>query len=198
MDGFGTLTLIASVGGISACVSAPPFLRRTRFRVRRRRFEDCLRVLLGISLLSVKRRMRISWILLGLVALAIVVFFRSTRESMTNKHLTDTLKTFGEKGTKTKDVHQEAIYGPKTTKVEEPKPTAGKSKHGEDDTNVYPDIYGPEITPIPGGKVCKKGSHESDCTDNEAYQFNPDFDKAFPRESNEPQPFLTDFSQFQH
>ncbi len=110
----------------------------------------------------------------------------------------DTLKTFGTKGTKkSKSVNQESIYGPMTTKAEEPKPTSGK-KGVDDDTNVYPDIYGPEITPIPGSKVCKKGKHESDCADNEAYQFNPDFDKAFPHEEGEPQPFLTDFSKFQH
>jgi hypothetical protein len=120
---------------------------------------------------------------------------------MTNDDLLDTLKTFGHKGTKSKskDVHQEALYGPKTTKIEEPKPTPGGSKKpGEDDTNVYPDIYGPEITPVPGSKSCKKGKHTSDCVDDEAYQFNPDFDKAFPRADGEPQPFLTDFSSFQH
>ena len=119
---------------------------------------------------------------------------------MTNDDLLDTLKTFGHKGTKSKskDVHQEALYGPKTTKIEEPKPSASGKKPGEDDTNVYPDIYGPEITPVPGSKSCKKGKHTSDCVDDEAYQFNPDFDKAFPRADGEPQPFLTDFSSFQH
>ena len=137
-------------------------------------------------------------ILLILAILAIVLF--RPREHMTNKDLMDTLKTFGEKGTKpkTKDVHQESIYGPRTTKVEEPKPSSSSKKGSDDDTNVYPDIYGPEITPIPGSKSCKKGKHESDCVDNEAYQFNPDFANAFPREENEPQPFLTDFSKFQH
>ena len=141
------------------------------------------------------------WLAILLIAIAVIVLFRSSRENMTNEDLMDTLKTFGSKGTKskTKDVNQESIYGPMTTKVEEPKPTSSSKKGmNDDDTNVYPDIYGPEITPIPGSKVCKKGKHESDCTDNEAYQFNPDFDKAFPREEGEPQPFLTDFSKFQH
>ena len=137
------------------------------------------------------------WIVAIILAIVAIVFFRP-REHMTNKDLMDTLKTFGEKGTKPKkDVHQEAIYGPRTTKVEEPKPSPS-SKKGDDDTNVYPDIYGPEITPIPGSKVSKKGKHESDNVTDEAYQFNPDFEKAFPREENEPQPFLTDFSKFQH
>ena len=145
--------------------------------------------------------MKLLWIAI-ILAVLVVLFYHPSRESMTNKDLMDTLKTFGEHGTKkskTKDVHQEAIYGPKTAKVEEPKPApSGKGGKGEDDTNVYPDIYGPEITPIPGSKSCKKGKHESDCADNEAYQFNPDFAKAFPREEGEPQPFLTDFSKFQH
>ena len=139
------------------------------------------------------------WIAIAVIAVLIVVFYRP-RENMTNKDLMDTLKTFGEHGKKTgtKDVHEEAIYGPKTTKVEEPKPASSGKNGGNDDNNVYPDIYGPEITPIPGSKVSKKGKHESDNVTDEAYQFNPDFAKAFPREENEPQPFLTDFSKFQH
>ena len=139
------------------------------------------------------------WIMI-LVAIAIVLLYRSSRrEDMTNKDLMDTLKTFGEKGTpsKSKDVHQEPLYGPKSGGLE-PTPAPSTKKNGEDGTNAYPDIYGPEITPIPGTKVCKKGKSESDCNDNEAYQFNPDFDKAFPRADGEPQPFLTDFSSFQH
>ena len=142
--------------------------------------------------------MRTIWIALVFLAIIIVVFYRP-RENMTNKDLMDTLKTFGDHGKKaTKNVYEEAIYGPKTAKIEEPKPTSGNGKDGEDDANVYPDIYGPEITPIPGSKVSKKSKHESDNITDEAYQFNPNFAKAFPREENEPQPFLTDFSKFQH
>ena len=139
------------------------------------------------------------WSIVILVAALLAFVVMKRREHMTNKDLLDTLKTFGEKGTppKTKDVHQEAIYGPRTTKAE-PKPVPGKGKHSDSDGNVYPDIYGPEITPIPGSKACKKGKHESDCVEGDAYQFNPDFAKAFPREDGEPQPFLTDFSKFQH
>lgn len=139
------------------------------------------------------------WIGLLIIAVIIIAYFRPSRESMTNKDLMDTLKTFGEKkGTKTQNIYQEPIYGPKTTKVEEPKPTTSGKNSKDDDTNIYPDIYGPEITPIPGTKVSKKGKHESDNVTDEAYQFKPDFEKAFPREENEPQPFLTDFSKFQH
>lgn len=142
--------------------------------------------------------MKTLWIIVGIVALLVVLFYSSRRENMSNKDLLDTLKTFGEKGTKSKskDVTQEPIYGPKTTEVQEPAPTPGNG--GDSSGGVYPDIYGPEITPIPGSKVSKKGKHESDNVTDEAYQFNPDFAKAFPREENEPQPFLTDFSKFQH
>lgn len=140
----------------------------------------------------------IVWLVIILAILA-VIYFHPSRESMTNKDLLDTLKTFGEKGTKpkSKDVNEEPIYGPKSGGLAEPEPTpGGKGDHSE--SNPYPDIYGPEITPIPGSKVCKKGKNESDCADNEVYQFNPDFDKAFPRAEGEPRPFLTDFSKFQH
>jgi hypothetical protein len=142
--------------------------------------------------------MELLWVVVILIAIAIIAMYKP-RENMTNKDLMDTLKTFGEKGTKpkSKDVTQEPIYGPKSGGLE-PTPAPSSKKNGGDDTNTYPDIYGPEITPIPGTKVCKKGKHESDCADNEAYQFNPDFGNAFPRADGEPQPFLTDFSKFQH
>lgn len=138
------------------------------------------------------------WLLIVL-AVILIFFYQSSREHMTNEDLLETLKTFGQKGTKpkSKDVYEEPIYGPKSGGLE-PVPAPSSKKNGEDGTNAYPDIYGPEITPIPGTKVCKKGKNESDCADNEAYQFNPDFDKAFPRAEGEPQPFLTDFSSFQH
>lgn len=142
------------------------------------------------------------WLILVILAIAAILYFHPSRESMTNKDLLDTLKTFGEKGSKpkskSKDIYEEPIYGPKSGGLQEPEPTPGNGKSGHSDSNPYPDIYGPEVTPIPGSKVCKKGKHESDCSDNEVYQFNPDFDNAFPRAEGEPQPFLTDFSQFQH
>lgn len=189
----GTLTLNASVGGIIAWLSPPPRLVRRCFNVRRRLRRDCLRVLEGISLLSVKRRMEFLWMVLLILSLGVIVYYTSSsRENMTNKDLLDTLKTFGEKGTppsskKTKDTHEEQIYGPKTSKIE-PKPAPSKPG-GDDGTNVYPDIYGPEITPTPGSKCGR---------DDDTCDFNTDFEKAFPREDNEPQPFLTDFSKFQH
>ena len=139
-------------------------------------------------------KMETIWIVLGVIAILVVVLYRP-REAMTNKDLLDTLKTFGEKGTpSSKKSANPAIYGPKTTKAEEPAPSASSKNH-EDDRNTYPDIYGPDVSLVPGGKQCKKGVHESDCSEPE---FNPDFSHAFPRADGEPQPFLTDFSKFQH
>lgn len=140
------------------------------------------------------------WILLG-IALLVVVFYKPQMvEKMTNKDLLATLSTFGTKSkSKSKDPYEEPIYGPKAPKLEEPAPAPAKGK-GDDSGDTYPDIYGPEITPIPGKKQkSKSGKHSSDDHgDDEPYQFNPDLEKAFPMEENEPQPFLTDFSKFQH
>jgi hypothetical protein len=143
------------------------------------------------------------WIILLVAALAIFVFYKPPQvENMTNKDLLATLDKFGKTGTKPKtkpvDPYEEAIYGPKAPKLEEPSPVSSKGKN-DDGSSVYPDIYGPEITPIPGKKQCAtKGKHSSDCADDQTYEFNPDLQKAFPMEENEPQPFLTDYSKFQH
>lgn len=147
------------------------------------------------------------WILI-VIALLVVVFYRPVHlEKMTNKDLLDTLSKFGTNGAKPKpkDPYEEPIYGPKAPKLEEPVPAPAKGK-GDDTSDTYPDIYGPEITPVPGEKQKKQkkthsmnGKHSSDDHgDEEPYQFNPHLEKAFPMEENEPQPFLTDFSKFQH
>ena len=141
------------------------------------------------------------WIGLLLIALLVLILYVPKKDHMTNKDLLATLDRFGKTGKKSKsstDAYEEEIYGPKVPKTEEPAPaSSGKSTN---DTNVYPDIYGPEITPIPGVKKSKskKGSHTSDAVEDDSYEFNPDFRKAFPVEEDEPQPFLTDFSKFQH
>ena len=141
------------------------------------------------------------WIAGILLAVLILVLYTPRNvERMTNKDLLDTLKTFGEHGTKPKKAPdtQQPIYGPMNPKLEEPEPTKGKSKI---DSNMeYPDIYGPEVTPIPGMSKCKSksGQHSSDCPDDGTYEFNPDLKNAFPTADGEPQPFLTDFSKFQH
>ena len=141
------------------------------------------------------------WLILIAIAIAILVFYKPT-EHMTSKDLIETLDKFGKVGNppkkKTKDPYEEQIYGPKAPKLEDPSPIYSK-KGAEDGNNIYPDIYGPEIAPIPGQKQCAtKGKHTSDCADDDTYSFNPDLERAFPREENGPQPFLTDYSKFQH
>ena len=144
------------------------------------------------------------WIWVLILATAIIVFYKPNLEKMTNKDLLSTLRTFGTKDkTSSLTPNEEPIYGPKVPKMEEPAPST--SNGGDDGTNTYPDIYGPEITPIPGAlnkhktKSKSKGQHTSDDhEDEDTYKFNPDLAKAFPMEENEPQPFLTDFSKFQH
>lgn len=150
------------------------------------------------------------WILVLILATAIIVFYKPNLEKMTNKDLLSTLRTFGTKDkTSSLTPNEEPIYGPKAPKIEEPSPSS--LNKDEDGTNDYPDIYGPEITPIPGALNKQKskakdktktkpiGQHTSDDhEDEDTYKFNPDLAKAFPMEENEPQPFLTDFSKFQH
>jgi hypothetical protein len=139
----------------------------------------------------------IVWILLAVIVL---LFFYDSREHMTNEDLISTLKTFGEKGTKPKKSSQtkpveQPIYGPKAPKLLHPTPPAPSGSNGG--SGVYPDIYGPEYEGVPGASPSKSGKHISDGDkSDEAYQFNPNFQKAFPS-SGEPQPFLTDFSMFQ-
>ena len=151
------------------------------------------------------------WIWVVILAIAIIVFYKPNLEKMTNKDLLSTLRTFGTKDkTPSLTPNEEPIYGPKVPKMEEPTPSSS-SNGGDDGTNAYPDIYGPEITPIPGAlnkhkskpkpNAKSKGQHASDDHEDEdenTYKFNPDLAKAFPMEENEPQPFLTDFSKFQH
>jgi len=142
------------------------------------------------------------WVLIGIALLVIIFYNSQSIEKMTNKDLLATLSTFGKKGIKPKpkDPYEEPIYGPKVPKLEDPVPAPAKGK-SDDSGDTYPDIYGPEITPVPGKKQTKhnRGKHSSDDSkDDEPYQFNPDLEKAFPMEENEPQPFLTDFSKFQH
>jgi hypothetical protein len=141
------------------------------------------------------------WLILLVVAIGILIFYKPA-EHMTNKDLIATLDKFGKEGTKPKpkpkDPYEEPIYGPKNPKLENPLPHRPGS-NADDGKNAYPDIYGPEITPIPGKKQCAtRGKESSDCPDDKTYEFNPDLKKAFPMEKNEPQPFLTDYSKFQH
>jgi len=142
----------------------------------------------------------ILWILAGLLVLLIL---SKSQEHMTNADLISTLKTFGDKKEtppkSSKNPTEAPIYGPKTSKLEHPTPT--NKPNSADGSGVYPDIYGPEYVGVPGSTKSsshENGKHSSDGPhDDDAYQFNPDLQKAFPT-NGPPQPFLTDFSKFQH
>lgn len=140
-------------------------------------------------------------LLLGLFVLSILVtVLRTSSEHMTNKDLMDTLKTFGNHGTSSKkktsaETNELPVYGPKgVPSPPAPKPSSGK-KPGSDGSQ-YPEIYGPDVILTPG-KPSKNGKHESDSVTDSTYEFNPDLKNAFPTETNEPQPYLNDFSKIQ-
>ena len=140
------------------------------------------------------------WLVLLAISLVILFVYVPKTEHMTNKDLLTTLGKFSKQAkSSSKDTYQEELYGPKAPQLQEPSPIPASGK-SSNDSNVYPDIYGPEITPVPGMKKqkSKPGIHISDAVEDETYEFNPDFRKAFPVEEDEPQPFLTDFSKFQH
>jgi hypothetical protein len=140
------------------------------------------------------------WLILsGLVVAGLYFYFN--REHMTNSDLISTLKTFGDKGTKKQKNDPSKkdtipIMGPKASEID---PADKKKKEASKGTNLsgaYPDIYGPDIPKMPGTKQTA-GKSVSDEPNDETYEFNPDLKNAFPVEGA-PQPFLTDFSKFQH
>jgi len=135
-------------------------------------------------------------ILIGILLLCIfVIVYYGTQEHMTNADLMDTLKTFGEQTPKKakKSTSQLPIEGPPAKAPEHPTPEPNSG--GNTDSSLYPQIYGPDIVMAPGKKP-KNGKESSDNTDDSNYEFNPNFQKAFPT-SGPPQPFLGDFSKFQ-
>lgn len=143
-------------------------------------------------------------LLLGLLVLVILVtVLRSTSEHMTNKDLIDTLKTFGDNGSSSKkkktpsQTNELPVYGPKgVPSPPAPKPTPSSGGKPGSDGSQYPEIYGPDVVLTPG-KPSKNGKHESDSVTDSTYEFNPDLKNAFPTETNEPQPYLNDFSKIQ-
>lgn len=143
-----------------------------------------------------------SILLLLLLISLVLLFYRSSKENMTNKDLINTLNEFEKDGTPPTKKNSEEVYGPKTVKGKSVLHDYETINSDTNEVSAYPDIYGPEITPVPGKsseKYNELGKQVSDFVDpNEpTYQFNPDFKKAFPHDKNEPQPFLSDFSKFQ-
>lgn len=129
--------------------------------------------------------------MLLIVAIILVVLLASmtTYEHMTNKDVLTALKGFGVEDQPEKTGPKTApIYGPKTTEVVEPEPTP--NEEGDDDSGrKYPDIFGPDVVASPGTKNLKY----SEDGDND---YNIDLKNAFPTDGP-PQPFLTNFSNFQ-
>lgn len=141
-------------------------------------------------------------LLLGLACLVVVIMaLQTTSEHMTNKDLMDTLKTFGEHGTTKKsktsgETNELPVYGPKgVVSPPAPKPTPSSSSNSTNGSQ-YPEIYGPDVTLTPG-KPRQNGKQQSDSVTDSTYDFNPDLKNAFPTETNEPQPYLNDFSKIQ-
>jgi len=90
------------------------------------------------------------------------------------------------KSTHKKSDDKEAIRGPGVPPVAdgEPKATKKPSKV-EPASGVYPDIYGPEQSLVPGGK----DSQPSDIPTP------PSFSAVMPNTPDVPRPFLNDFSK---
>jgi hypothetical protein len=89
------------------------------------------------------------WVLLGL-AVAIILFYSSSRENMTNDQLISTLKTFGDEGTKTKDPNAKnkaPLWGPSIQPIDpaDSLNAVSKTKSGE-----YPQVFGPAVALSPG------------------------------------------------
>lgn len=142
-------------------------------------------------------------LIIVLLFIAFILLYLPTQESMTNKDMMSLMSTFGQKDErapkkKDKEPHEIAIYGPKAPKPVEPPPSKTKGKNGTSDSamSAYPDIYGPDVPMKPNAKHLS-GKETSDDVSNESYDFNVDLQKAFPT-SGPPEPFLTDFSKFQH
>lgn len=140
------------------------------------------------------------FILIAVVLVGVIFLMRPNFEFMTNKDLVSALQTHGTPDAKKKHKDEPSemeIYGPKAEKVVPP-PSGTKPK-GSNTSGTYPDIYGPDVGLTPGTKAKKipSSKHTSDEVEDETYDYNPDLQKAFPTEGP-PQPFLTDFSKFQH
>lgn len=146
--------------------------------------------------------MELLWFLVAILAIILATYYRR-RESMTNADVQSAMQDYGDTSGKHQkhtsgEVGEFPIYGPK---IKHPpvKPSGdddGNSKNKKRNTGIYPDIYGPDV-PMTPGKRPHDGKHHSDDTSDDTYQFNPDYQKAFPTDGP-PQPYLTNFSKFQH
>jgi hypothetical protein len=133
------------------------------------------------------------WLLIG-IAVLVILFYRSTRENLTNKE-------------PVRKRNENPIYGPTALPPVDGTNTGG-SKSGKTTGGPYPDIFGPDTTPeiaevkkpVPEPEK-KPGKPESkpppNSIDDSRRKLNPFLTDAFPDEGA-PQPFLTDFSKIIH
>lgn len=129
-------------------------------------------------------------LLIVLCILAILVATQMNfKERMTNKDVISLMQTYGDQTEQKKknEPVKSPIYGP--SGVVAPVTETKKNKTKQQGQGDYPEIYGPDVPLVPGGK--SKNSES-----NDVYDYNPDFQKAFPT-SGPPQPFLNNFSAFQ-
>lgn len=124
------------------------------------------------------------------VILVILLASMTTYEHMTNKDMLTALKEFGvdDDVSEKKPQGKAPIYGPKTSGIAEPDPSAYEDELG-DSAGMYPDIFGPDTAAAPGTKNLSY-------SEDEYNDYNVDLKAAFPTDGP-PQPFLTDFSEFQ-
>lgn len=129
-------------------------------------------------------------LLIVAIILAILLVTMTTYEHMTNEDVLTALKEFGvdDDVPEKKQNRKAPIYGPKTSGIAEPEPSAYEDELG-DSTGMYPDIFGPDTNASPGSKNLSY-------SEDEYNDYNVDLKAAFPTDGP-PQPFLSDFSEFQ-
>jgi hypothetical protein len=129
------------------------------------------------------------WPLLGLIAL-VIVFSWHPREFMTNADVQKKLefhasnpKSWNMAKSKEAPLKTNQLKGPRIPVEEEKDIEAAKQKDAKDTSSTYPEVYGPEAIQVPG----KSGIFQDTYTSF----------AEFPPGPKEPQPFLTNFSNFQ-
>jgi hypothetical protein len=157
------------------------------------------------------------WLLIG-IAVLIILFYRSTRENLTNQ------QSVGKR-------NEQPIYGPTALPPVDPPvdgTSTGGAKPGKTTGGPYPEIFGPDATPqIGAGSLAGEESKTPPVSDvapasaseakpsqsqskpeatlkrplkpidDGSRKLNPFLTDAFPYEGP-PQPFLTDFSKILH
>ena len=130
-----------------------------------------------------------------LLLIAVVITILKTREPMSNADVLTAIKQYGvddSQKTNKKKVAKKPILGPIAENPVEQEDTSDSTQaNNKINLAAYPHIYGPDVPLVPGVKSV------SEDADKEP-EYNVDLQKLFPSAGGPPQPFLTDFSKFQH